>query len=174
MAIQSDSPYAYVQNFTKAKIGKAKYFKIHEEAAGDALTFKRWLEEGVFHALSLKYLQVVRIELYRAQPEAAEKKRKTRKRKAGTDDERTSKNLLESYAFRVTYEEGGPTVEFCAADGRNSREVGKEEVKKEVGEIMGSLIDLTNTMQPLPPNRLLSIKVSCSQSICNGKYAWYE
>eukprot|EP00178_Gracilaria_changii_P005011 TRINITY_DN180_c1_g1_i2.p1 TRINITY_DN180_c1_g1~~TRINITY_DN180_c1_g1_i2.p1 ORF type:complete len:203 (-),score=46.33 TRINITY_DN180_c1_g1_i2:490-1098(-) len=162
---------AYMRNlfdrkyFDKSKIGDTTIYKISEHGAGNVARYKKWLNDGVFDALAHKYLAVARIEIY---------KHAARTRGSGTRNVRNasarevccSANLLECYAFHVTYGAGHAQLQLSVKRDEQRQRVS---VKDGCREMLSRLIQLTQALEPLPSAHVVSVKVRCCATSCAAR-----
>lgn len=105
----------------------------------------------MFDALQRKYLEVVLLEVFAVDAQKGKKKKK------GT----TKKELIECFSFKVSYDENGARLQQLSGGSANRQsETCRDQIKRNTAEVLHSLIDLTHSLRPLPPNRILSMKVS--------------
>lgn len=146
------------QCFEPGKIGTTRYHKL-VVTKPEVRHFVDWLEEGLFDALEKGYLDVVLLEVFARDP-----------RKSNSNSRRGAKKshvlgrgeLLECFSFIVTYGKDGAQLKLSGRgnNGATSCPSGsKDEIKKSTSLVLRSLVELTETLQPLPKNRILSLKV---------------
>eukprot|EP00178_Gracilaria_changii_P005013 TRINITY_DN180_c1_g1_i4.p1 TRINITY_DN180_c1_g1~~TRINITY_DN180_c1_g1_i4.p1 ORF type:complete len:290 (-),score=42.09 TRINITY_DN180_c1_g1_i4:490-1359(-) len=158
-------PHSRWQYFDKSKIGDTTIYKISEHGAGNVARYKKWLNDGVFDALAHKYLAVARIEIY---------KHAARTRGSGTRNVRNasarevccSANLLECYAFHVTYGAGHAQLQLSVKRDEQRQRVS---VKDGCREMLSRLIQLTQALEPLPSAHVVSVKVRCCATSCAAR-----
>eukprot|EP01094_Clydonella_sp_ATCC50884_P001476 TRINITY_DN1109_c1_g1_i1.p1 TRINITY_DN1109_c1_g1~~TRINITY_DN1109_c1_g1_i1.p1 ORF type:complete len:449 (-),score=53.97 TRINITY_DN1109_c1_g1_i1:196-1542(-) len=98
-----------------------------------------WLERGVFHALQKKYLATVLFEIS-ATP--------------------LQERLLESYAFDIAYDQNdGVMVSLKAGRGSRPSELSMDNIKQATTRMIRRLLLLSETLDPLPKERFLRIKM---------------
>lgn len=145
------------QYFAPGKIGDTKYRKIIQGEDKEVKLFVDWLEHGVFDALQKRYLEVVLLEIYEATP--AGESRKLSK----NCDLDASRKLLECFSFSVSYSGDGASFALASEDARGdtSKPIEpKAQIKQNTSDVVRLLIELSSTLRPLPPNRVISVKVS--------------
>lgn len=130
-----------------------QYHKIVGVEKEEVRLFVDWLEQGVFHALQHKYLEVVLLEVF-----ASDKPKGSNKKKTG------KKQLLECFSFKVSYDKNGAQFHVSGSGGTSRPLDSKEHIKRNTSEVLRSLVALTHSLRPLPPNRILSMKV-CLQNL---------
>lgn len=111
----------------------------------DAFLLTQWLERGVFDALQMKYLKSLTFAIYACQSAS----------KDGKEDE-----LLETYQFIVNYEQGGGVAKL------NGVAITKDNLKKQAVTFIRCLIEFTNTLEALPNERYITMKLAVSLIFC--------
>ena len=101
-----------------------------------ALLLSRWLEEGVFEALELGYLRSLVISILAGPPPG---------------------KLHESYVFKISYPREGHAEVFLEKDGKSS--ITQKTAAKEAVDMMRSLMSLLQSLQQLPADRIVSLKL---------------
>lgn len=124
-------------------MGPTKYRKLLNGTNEEVKLYTDWLEKGVFDALQKKYLEVVLLEIY-----------------DGSD----STKLLECFSFGVSYTDEGASFSLGGGTGKGetSKPIdveAKEEIKTSTSAVIRTLIELCAKLQPLPDNRIISMKV---------------
>ncbi|TMW55546.1 hypothetical protein Poli38472_010428 [Pythium oligandrum] len=109
--------------------------------AEDALLVTRWLEDGVFEALEKKYLETLIFCIY------------------STSVTKQPHELLESYTYKIQHASSGSTKLATSFTGSNSMDCSPENVKAQAIQMIRSLVSLVNSLDPLPEQRLITIKM---------------
>lgn len=147
----------------------------------EAAMFLKWLEDGVFDALTKKFLSTVLLEIYEEIPGQGGGPCLSQKKLAetqiansgdpipsqgGAGNDRKERRLLEVFSFGVEYpkgSEGDPQFRLsCSGAGANAPTTTKElreAMKKSTSDVLRQLVDLTSTLAPLPKNRVVSMKL---------------
>ncbi|KAI0561948.1 HORMA domain containing protein [Gracilaria domingensis] len=141
------------QNFIKSKIGDTHFYKLKIDCAGNAARYRSWLAQGVYDALARKYLSVVRIEIYK---HSKKRTSVTRKGKKSTNSLCSSDNLLECYAFHITYSGEEAQLELSVKDENDVRTVN---VQEGCSEMLSRLMEITEAMEGLPSTHIVSVKL---------------
>lgn len=147
----------------EGRIGGARYYKLStiDQDNEDARKFVQWLEEGVFDALSKKYLATVLLEVY----EVIEKGNTSSpgdlneilETQRGESTAPTRK-ILEVFSFSVSYPSAVSGPEFSMSRGQNE-ELTRNRIKQSTNEVLVQLMKLASTLAPLPENRVVSMKL---------------
>jgi hypothetical protein len=142
----------------------------------EAAMFVQWLEQGVFDALSRKYLATVLLEIYEELPSPARAHgrsplaRPAETQKADSDatgtDAKLLRRMLEVFSFSVEYpgDSSGPRL-AVSADPKTGTRVGpwanfsRDAIKKSTSDVLRELVVLASTLDPLPKNRVISVKL---------------
>ena len=103
----------------------------------DAFLLSQWLEKGVFDALEKSYLKSLTFAVYAKETENEEKK------------------LLETYQFLVEY---GVHKQIKL----NGVTIDRENMKKQAVTFIRCLVEFTNTLDELPEDRYLTMKLAVS------------
>lgn len=114
--------------------------------------FVDWLELGVFDALQHKYLEVVLLQVFAGQVDNAK----------GGKEAGKQKELLECFSFNVSYGSDGAHFQLSGMEGVHATsrpQDSKDHIKMNTSDVLRTLVELTNSLRPLPPNRILSMKV---------------
>lgn len=164
------SSIAYIRNFFDEdcfrirKIGAFKYHRlVTTTTCADARIFVDWLERGIFDALTRKYLQIVLLEVYDGT-------------RGGADGEKgapTSRELLECFSFNVSYNEQGAHVMVAEREAAASATAGatstaldtKEQIKQNGETVVRTLVQMAQTLRPLPKKRVLGVRVCCGTRV---------
>lgn len=147
------------QCFELGKIGSTRFHKL-VVTKPEVRHFVDWLEQGVFDALQKEYLDIVLLEVFARDPRKANAKNRRQAKKSQVPGRG---ELLECFSFTVTYGKDGAQLKLSGSgtNGATSCPSGsKEDIKKNTSLVLRSLVELTQTLEPLPKNRILSIKVS--------------
>lgn len=125
------------------KIGSARYRKLENPEDQEARLFINWLEKGIFHALQRKFLEIVLIEVH------------------SVDDKnhKKTKQLLECYSFSISYGKQGANFSLSARDATSKPLETKEQIKNTASQVLHSLVELTQTLRPLPHRHAISVKL---------------
>ena len=112
----------------------------------DAFLLSQWLERGVFEALEKKFLKSLTFAIYTKHP-------------------RTKKDfLLETYQFVVDYPEGkNPTL--------NGISMTRENLKKQAVTFIRCLVEFSSTLDELPEERWLTMKILVRQKTSPRAYS---
>lgn len=148
-----------LKHFTPGKIGDTKYQKIVQRDDQEVKQFVDWLEHGVFDALQKKYLEVVILEIY----EGPETRNSKNAFKDISESKLTSRKLLECFSFSISYSGDGANFALAAGNARGdtSRSMEpKAQIKQNTSDVIRLLIELSSALRPLPPSRVISVKVS--------------
>lgn len=125
--------------------------------------YTEWLELGAFDAIQKQYLDVILLEVFARVPSNPTGTGNA-KSQAGRKGE-----LLECFSFSINYEKDGAQLQLSGkgSSGATSCPTGtKEEIKKNTRQLLRSLVELTQTLEPLPKNRILSMTVSPYSVLC--------
>lgn len=115
---------------------------------GEAATLCKWLEEGVFEALSRKYLRALIFGIY-------------------LDPEKEN-TLIECYNFRFVYQNEDIVMKLSQTEGGakknkldiRSNKYSKDEIKRATVACLRNLVQLSQTLKPLPATeRYLQMKI---------------
>ena len=106
----------------------------------EAFLLSQWLERGVFEALEKQYLKSLSFSIFVKHPQSGEE------------------TLLESYQFLIDYPDGG-------VPNLNGMSVTKENLKRQAVRFIRGLVEFTNTLEDLPSERWLSMKLLVSKYI---------
>lgn len=101
------------------------------------------MEQGIFDALQKKYLDVVFLQVFSVD-------------KKDTSPIPKACNLLEVFSFGVTYGRDGAQLRVSSGDPSGD----KDTIKKNTTEVLHTLVHMISQLQPLPRERILSVKVS--------------
>ena len=102
----------------------------------------QWLERGVFSALESKYLKSMTFAVYCKNP-----------------DGRGEDMLLETYQFQVNY-----PLDEKSPIGLNGVPMTRDNLKKQAVTFIRSLVEFSSTLDHLPDDRWLTLKLSVSHS----------
>jgi HORMA domain len=176
--------YAFLvpKNFQDGTVGGTNYKKLAANLDNeDAAMFVQWLEQGVFDALSRKYLSTVLLEIYEEVPAAAPSKSARNEIPAETQKgdssapyppqsgKDTTRRIIEVFSFSVDYpaESAGP--EFTMAGGDNvsgkkmqtsfSPDCSRGAIKQATSEVLRRLVQQASALAPLPENRVVTMKL---------------
>jgi hypothetical protein len=76
---------------------------------------------------------------------------------------RTSRRLLEVFSFSISYPKAsGPEISLSRAspaNGSSPAQCSRQSIKHNTSEVLRLLVELSSTLQPLPDNRVISIKL---------------
>ena len=137
------------QCFQIGCMGSTRYPRLVGTKKEEARHLIDWLERGVFDALQKDYLEVVLLEVYSD----------TSKNESGRNNKK-DRELLESFSFKVTYQNGIAGLQVSGATGTVSDTLpSKDDIKRNTSAVLKSLVKLTYTMKPLPRDRIISMKV---------------
>lgn len=182
------SSIAYIRNlfgedcFVDGEMGGTRFKRLTKpdmDENKEAAIFMKWLEDGVFDALSKKYLATVMLEIYEdiseqdKKNEAAFSQKKLAETQMACSADpaikagKGKRRLLEVFSFGVEYPDGDqsdPRFRLsCAGSGSgtpaNTKEGIREAMKKSTSDILRQLVELTQTLQPLPKSRVVSMKL---------------
>ncbi len=110
------------------------------------------MEHGVFDALQKKYLETVLLEIYEGPEEGSKEEGQTKNRK-----------LLECFSFGVSYSVEGASFALATPSGSlgdtSAPTELKASIKQETKSVIRTLIELSAKLRPLPPNRVISMKL---------------
>ena len=132
----SSKNYAGVNVHQLESATKEPNGKIHVHHP-EAFLLTQWLERGVFEALEQRYLKSMIFAVYCKNP-------------ISSDD-----MLLETYSFSLAFPEDKkkPIV-------MNGVTVNKDSLKKQAGTFIRSLVEFSGTLEGLPDDRWLTVKLS--------------
>lgn len=166
----------------EGRIGGTRYFKLAtiDQGNEDAQKFVQWLEQGVFDALTKKYLATVLLEVYevfdKSNPsspadlnEILETQRGESTSPDGQEgsDKDITRKILEVFSFSVSYPSATSGPEFRMSRGKRGKK-GKLEsdekptrnsIKQSTSDVLVQLMKLASTLAPLPENRVVSMKL---------------
>ncbi|KDO32048.1 hypothetical protein SPRG_03266 [Saprolegnia parasitica CBS 223.65] len=116
-----------------------------DTAMRDALALTLWMEEGAFEALEKEYLEQVVFCIYAVGKDAKPDK------------------LLESYSFKIrnTPDATTLTTNFLGDEVVSSD---PEKIKDQAIQMIRSLVSITNSLDALPGNRLLTMKLTYNET----------
>ena len=106
----------------------------------EAKLLGKYLEKGVFEALELKYLDTLIF----------------------TINSNLTHEALEVYKFHVQYNDKEDGDEYSVSiekDGKEIKPLSKDDVKNQIALTIRSLVALTQTLDPLPKGRYLSLSI---------------
>lgn len=141
----------------------------------------QWLEQGVFDALSKKYLSTVLLEVYEVidqgggstpagqngVPLETQRGESTAPEGPHEGDDDVSRRILEVFSFSVDYPSASSGPKFTMSRGKKGRK-GKPEpdqnrtrngIKQSTSDVLVQLMELASTLAPLPANRVVSMKL---------------
>ncbi|KAH9086808.1 hypothetical protein Ae201684P_000226 [Aphanomyces euteiches] len=107
----------------------------------DAYCVTQWLEAGMFEAMDKKYLAQSVFCIY------------------AVGKNKTPENLLESYTYKFKNSSEGSqlSTSFTGTHPVDSR---PENVKSQAIQMIRNLVSITNTLEPLPKNRFVTMKMT--------------
>ncbi|EQC39480.1 hypothetical protein, variant 1 [Saprolegnia diclina VS20] len=116
-----------------------------DTAMRDALALTLWMEEGAFEALEKEYLEQLVFCIYAVGKDAKPDK------------------LLESYSFKIrnTPDATTLTTSFLGHEVVSSD---PEKIKDQAIQMIRSLVSITNSLDALPGNRLLTMKLTYNET----------
>lgn len=109
----------------------------------EAFLLTQWLEKGVFDSLELGYLKSMTFAVFCKHPVTGEDR------------------LLETYQFHVDY----PT-DSKASMGLNGTPMTKDTLKKQAVTFIRSLVEFSGTLDELPEERWLTLKLTVGRPRC--------
>ena len=110
----------------------------------DAFLLTQWLERGVFEAISKKYLKSMTFAVY-------------------TKDCNKLDVLLETYSFTFSFPEGSPAE-------INGRSMDRDSMKKQAVSFIRCLVEFAGTLDNLPDDKWLTIKLTYYEDITPDDY----
>ncbi|KAH9089138.1 hypothetical protein LEN26_019245 [Aphanomyces euteiches] len=115
----------------------------------DAYCVTQWLEAGMFEAMDKKYLAQSVFCIY------------------AVGKNKTPENLLESYTYKFKNSSEGSqlSTSFTGTHPVDSR---PENVKSQAIQMIRNLVSITNTLEPLPKNRFVTMKMTYNDSCPSG------
>eukprot|EP00917_Polyrhabdina_sp_WS-2016_P009865 GHVP01021660.1.p1 GENE.GHVP01021660.1~~GHVP01021660.1.p1 ORF type:complete len:465 (+),score=80.48 GHVP01021660.1:1084-2478(+) len=127
--------------FEEKKMGEMSLKKIKRGVRKETDVFVDWIEKGCFDALSKGYLKTMTLEIY-------------------SEDEKT---LLEIYEFNIKYNGAADkeNIELNLTSGEKviTKVVSEEEFRSTAVKMLRSICLLTQTLDPLPEKKYLSVKL---------------
>ncbi|OQR90645.1 conserved protein with N-terminal HORMA domain [Achlya hypogyna] len=158
----SVSEICYLRNlFPEDVFRKRVYADMHinclapnKDVAGtsmqDALTLTLWMEEGAFEALEKEYLEQLAFCIYGV----------------GSDSKPTK--LLESYSFKIRSTPDAVTLStnFLGGELVSSK---PDKVKEQAIQLIRSLVSITNSLDALPGNRFITMKLTYNSGSPNPR-----
>ncbi|DAZ99122.1 TPA: hypothetical protein N0F65_008427 [Lagenidium giganteum] len=118
--------------------------KKHQKLGGQFLSVEitRGHIMAVFEALNKKYLEALMLGVYALRP--------------GNEPGK----LLESYTYNIQHGESGGTQLTTSFAGEIPIKYTAENVKDQAIQLIRSLVSITTNLDPLPPNRLITMKLT--------------
>ncbi len=133
----------------------------NDAAMKDALSVTRWLEEGAFLALEKEYLEQMIFCIYTIGKENLPDSLLERYNSLMY---RHFTVKLHSYTFKFRHTSGTATFS-TSFTGNQQMNSSAENVKAQTIQLVRSLVSITNSLEPLPANRLITMKL-----VYNGTY----
>jgi len=143
-------------DFAERKIGDYNVKTIIPKQGNDAMVLNEWLEKGVFDALSKQYLDTIVFEVFA-------------KNKQKPED----CDLLEQYEFKITYPDSSGGSGHIRLKNSSSGEAtnvstgipkshpySQKEITESTMRMLRKLLVMAQTLQPLPTNRFLSMRLT--------------
>ncbi|RHY06180.1 hypothetical protein DYB36_002449 [Aphanomyces astaci] len=107
----------------------------------DAYSITEWLEAGAFDAMEKKYLLQLEFCIY------------------ALGKNKTPQNLLECYTYKIKETSNGSTFS-TSFTGTQNIDSHPEKVKTQAVQMIRNLVSITNTLEPLPKSRYITMKLS--------------
>ncbi|KAF0718694.1 Aste57867_1544 [Aphanomyces stellatus] len=111
----------------------------------DAFAITQWLEAGIFDAMGKNYLDQAVFCIY------------------ALGKNKSPDHLLESYTYKVKNTVDGSTLS-TSFTGMQPIDSHPENVKAQAIQMIRNLVSITNTLEPLPKNRFITMKLSFNES----------
>ncbi|RHZ04519.1 hypothetical protein DYB26_004295 [Aphanomyces astaci] len=112
----------------------------------DAYSITEWLEAGAFDAMEKKYLLQLEFCIY------------------ALGKNKTPQNLLECYTYKIKETSNGSTFS-TSFTGTQNIDSHPEKVKTQAVQMIRNLVSITNTLEPLPKSRYITMKLSYNDAI---------
>ncbi|CCE66231.1 hypothetical protein TPHA_0P00730 [Tetrapisispora phaffii CBS 4417] len=135
-------PEKVIKNYDKNKIVQANSIKIKTLLRGrsqEADVFLDWLENGVFQTLRLKYLKALSLGIF--------------------SDEKEPNDLIENYVFSFEYQNNNEISFKMESDKKGTLTSSLLDSRKAVQQLMRRFIILTQSLEPLPDKKYLSMRL---------------
>lgn len=162
--IRLPSPSLISQCFKISQMGSTRYHKLTHTDNPEVVHYVDCLEKGVFDALNQGYLDKVLLEVFSRKPGPRAQKGKNTHPNEFSPEDISSRigELLECFSFTVGYGDDGPQVQvgWEGKEGSTSRPSGlKQDIKDSSRNLLEELFKLTETLEPLPKETIVSMKV---------------
>ncbi|RHY24007.1 hypothetical protein DYB28_007133 [Aphanomyces astaci] len=112
-----------------------------DQSMQDAYSITEWLEAGAFDAMEKKYLLQLEFCIY------------------ALGKNKTPQNLLECYTYKIKETSNGSTFS-TSFTGTQNIDSHPEKVKTQAVQMIRNLVSITNTLEPLPKSRYITMKLS--------------
>ncbi|RQM23582.1 hypothetical protein B5M09_004045 [Aphanomyces astaci] len=111
-----------------------------DQSMQDAYSITEWLEAGAFDAMEKKYLLQLEFCIY------------------ALGKNKTPQNLLECYTYKIKETSNGSTFS-TSFTGTQNIDSHPEKVKTQAVQMIRNLVSITNTLEPLPKSRYITMKI---------------
>ncbi|ETV71942.1 hypothetical protein H257_12773 [Aphanomyces astaci] len=120
-----------------------------DQSMQDAYSITEWLEAGAFDAMEKKYLLQLEFCIY------------------ALGKNKTPQNLLECYTYKIKETSNGSTFS-TSFTGTQNIDSHPEKVKTQAVQMIRNLVSITNTLEPLPKSRYITMKLSYNDLCPSG------